>query len=667
MPPVARPPAGTRVLGLVACSAWLLAGCGAFAPAVQVRQVSPGEYVKLKRGDIITSGTLSAATRQTLDMAGLSTGPCAAVTPDCVAAVKAADALEDEERHAALAELWVAYALALSRQGATRDGDAALFNAWMEAARHSYIYLFFSGRAAVGRLYEDRQTQVRDDYNLATQETGRLLFEQYKHASRAAGEEIFRFAGWTVRLNMNGIRFPGQAPRPNELVPISSLSFSGLRSIYRRDGLGAELLTVTPNPERPAEHEAALPLSLSLDDTRLPVTWGLGRWSEMPAPITTSLTLFAGDTADAVQRTHEVVYQVYDPYTTEVTRVHDQEVPLAANFSAGYGLWLARSGFSTQSVHTLIGGAGRLEHPHLYMMQPYDPERRIILLIHGLASSPEAWANLANELMGDATLRKNYQIWLFYYPTNVHIAFNHFAMRHTLEAVQRSFDPDRRQPASHGMVLVGHSMGGVISRLMVSTAQDEIVEMARNDHDLDDEELARVVDAVGPVLRFAPLPQVERAIFLATPHRGTDFAAGWLARTFASLIPTPDALVSGFASVLKNRTGRQPKINNSVENLDKADPFMQTSSRLPIAPGLAYHSVIAQRDPAVPLPLSDDGLVPYWSAHLEGAVSEKVLISGHSVQETPEAIIELRRILHQDLKAYGALGCQGPAWPAACH
>jgi predicted DNA-binding protein with PD1-like motif len=43
-----------------------------------------------------------------------------------------------------------------------------------------------------------------------------------------------------------------------------------------------------------------------------------------------------------------------------------------------------------------------------------------------------------------------------------------------------------------------------------------------------------------------------------------------------------------------------------------------------------------------------DGFVPYRSAHLAGAASEKVILSGHSVQQTPEAVLELRRILRID-------------------
>ena len=85
----------------------------------------------------------------------------------------------------------------------------------------------------------------------------------------------------------------------------------------------------------------------------------------------------------------------------------------------------------------------------------------------------------------------------------------------------------------------------------------------------------------------------------------------------------------------------KPKIPNSIDNLKASDPFVKAAAQLPIEPGLKYHSIIAQRKPELPLEKSDDGLVPYWSAHLDGAVSEKVIISGHSVQETPGAIMEL--------------------------
>ncbi|MGF6612496.1 hypothetical protein OKW45_007484 [Paraburkholderia sp. WSM4175] len=92
--------------------------------------------------------------------------------------------------------------------------------------------------------------------------------------------------------------------------------------------------------------------------------------------------------------------------------------------SAGYGIWLARSGFAGQSLRTLFGRAHGIDTPRIYMMQPFDPNRRIILMLLGLASSPEAWVNVANDIQGDEVLRQHFQVWQVYYPTNVPILVN---------------------------------------------------------------------------------------------------------------------------------------------------------------------------------------------------------------------------------------------------
>ncbi len=82
------------------------------------------------------------------------------------------DDLNVEQRLSALSELWVKAALALTpKKTAAGDppmSDAAL-DAWLEAARYAYAYLFYSGRSPSDRAFEDRQTQVRDYYNYAAE------------------------------------------------------------------------------------------------------------------------------------------------------------------------------------------------------------------------------------------------------------------------------------------------------------------------------------------------------------------------------------------------------------------------------------------------------------------------------------------------------------------
>ena len=89
---------------------------------------------------------------------------------------------------------------------------------------------------------------------------------------------------------------------------------------------------------------------------------------------------------------------------------------------------------------------------------------------------------------------------------------------------------------------------------------------------------------------------------------------------------------------------------NSIDNLSNRDPFIQLTSTLPVSSRVRFHSIIGNNTPTMPLAESSDGVVPYSSSHLEGAASEKVIASGHSVQEMPDAIIEIRRIMHLHLR-----------------
>ncbi len=656
----------------------LLGGCA----MVAVKPQDAGAYIAAKRGDVLSTGEPSAATRETIRVAGVDTGACKDLVRACVDALTAVEGISEERRLSALSELWLHHAIQQPGLPSRDADDAALaqvafearFQAWMEVARHAYAYLFFTARTPGERAFEDRQTQVRDYYNAAVEQATTMLF-QARSADAAADIDVITEAGWTLRVDMGRVRLPEGQPLPQQIVPASSLTFQGLRSIYRRDGFGAELVAVMADdpvtslrPPAPDDPDAdtdgeASEMAGGHDPQRRRQRRGTPpAWSEMPSPTLTVLLRFAGDDLASVLATREALLSVHDPYVDHDVSLQGQDVPLAANFTAGYGLWLARSGFATQSLRTLFGREQGIDHPHLYMMQPWDPDRRIILMLHGLASSPEAWVNVANELLGDETLRRNYQIWQVYYPTNLPIAFNHSAIRRLTADALRHFDPAGTSAASRDMVLVGHSMGGVIARLMVSTADDQLWDAVIARRDIDPARLARVRPRIEPILRFQPFPPVERAIFIAAPHRGTLAAGNPLGRWISRLVRLPLTILEGFDDVLQalagsdaaGTDGEPGRIPNSIDNLSHTDPFIQAASDLPISPRVGYHSIIAHRKPAIALADSDDGLVPYASAHLPGALSEKVIVSGHSVQETAAAILEVRRILHRDLRDYEA-------------
>lgn len=607
-----------------------LAGCA----LVHVKQDNPRTYDENRRGDVLTTGTLSFATRNTISRLGLDPDSCVTGAAACIEALRGAHLLGSDARLSALAELALGQALKADKLAA--DTDPHRVSAYLDAARYAYAYLFFGDRSPSERAFEDRQTQVRDAYNYAVERVAALMFEQGQRAGRfhpPVPGSTQAVDGWQLRYGSIELVLPRGAPRLEAMVPASRLRIDGLASVYRHDGLGAEVVMVA-RPAAQVRRDPAMPFA---DTGYLPAT---------------VLLRFPGDSLAAVLDTREAVVDALDPYRRDTTQMDGQTVPLAANFSAPYALWLADSGFARKAIDNLLGRDNALDHPRVFLMQPYDPNRLTVVMIHGLASSPEAWVNLANEVMGDEALRQRYQIWEVYYPTNVPIPVNLVQIRKALEETFAALDPAGTAPASHHVTLIGHSMGGVIARLLLVNSGDALWQ--RMFKAPADSPRRKRLAKLAPYLTITALPNVDEAIFLAAPHAGTPVASHWLARLVTKLIRLPKTIIDTSARIADALAGELPEqaalfrtAPTGVNLLRDTSPYLRATSKLPIAPGVRYHSIIARRSVDGPLENADDGFVPYASAHLEGAASEKVIVSGHSVQETPQAILEIRRILRE--------------------
>ena len=595
---------------------------------VGVSRVKPGDVVNERRADVIGSGRLSDGTVQVLNGVALTGKHCAQSFGDCSAIVEHASGVDEERRLSALSELWLGRALRGDR-GPSMD-DATL-DAYLQSARYAYAYLFYTRRPPAERVFDQRQAKVIAFYDYAVERVVGRWFQELPKLDTAWKRT--QLAGWTVLRPDTDLRL---AAAPTELLPASSLRFKGLRNVYRRDGFGSDFVAVAPR----APDAAAVP-------------WRQPRYVAM-----TGVLAFGGNTLNAVLHTHQVQLLARDPYRDAQVDIAGRSVPLGANFTAPYGLWLARSGFAVQSIRSLLGRDGGIRAPRVLLMQPYDPDRLTVVMLHGLASSPEAWVNVANEVLGDETLRRNYQVWQVYYPTNAPIAVNLLQIRRALDATIRHFDPAGSARATRHMMLVGHSMGGVIARLLVSSSGDRLWSLVPDGKHLSAAKRARLHRRLAPYLQFSPMPQVDSAVFLAAPQRGTPTARHRLARWAAELIRLPLSLLKEMASIsdlLKDESGQGAPIHlpNSVGNLSDTDPFIAATAKLPISPKVRYHSIIGLYKPHGDLAHSSDGVVPYASAHLAGAASEVVIPSWHSVQEAPAAILELRRIMRRHLQRMG--------------
>ncbi|MBB3229107.1 triacylglycerol esterase/lipase EstA (alpha/beta hydrolase family) [Luteibacter sp. Sphag1AF] len=601
---------------LLACSACNMVG---------IRQVAPRDYVNERRSDVLSTRRLSDSTIQTLNVVAVPPDDCVANLTPCENTLAHSLGLNDEQRYSALAELWLDVAVRADPSSNTRPLDDRALDAYMRSARYAYIYLFRTSRTPEQRAFELRQVQVIDFYNFATQRAMTRFFDALP--TLGTGWTRAQIAGWTIRRPRSDVLVGDNGGVPAELIAASGLRFKGLRNVYKRDGFGSEFVAVAA-PDSP-------------DDNR---AWRNPDY----APLTGTLE-FAGDTPDSVLAVQDVSVVASDPYHDKTVTVGGQSVPLAANFTAPYGVWLARSGFASQSIRSLLGREGGLKTPRVLFMQPYDPNRITVIMLHGLASSPEAWVNVANEVMGDDELRRTYQIWQVYYPTNLPVAVNLANIRKALDATFQHVDPSGTAPASHNIVLIGHSMGGVIARLLVSTSDNALWQSLPLRRDLSPERERQVRERLKTYVNFSPMPGVTRAIFLASPHRGTPTAQFRLARWIGNLIRLPADLLKEVASLSDawnpGADGASARIPNAVDNLSDKDPFLRASADLPISPAVHYHTIVGVYKSEGPLATSSDGVVPYSSAHLNGADSELAVPSWHSVQETPQAILELRRIL----------------------
>jgi pimeloyl-ACP methyl ester carboxylesterase len=254
---------------------------------------------------------------------------------------------------------------------------------------------------------------------------------------------------------------------------------------------------------------------------------------------------------------------------------------------------------------------------------------------------------MVNSLRDDPWIRKNYQFWFYSYPSGYPYPYSAALFRRDLDGIRRVFPNHKR------VVLIGHSMGGMICRLMVTDADDKIwrdhFSTAPTQTPLSGETRKLLEES----LLFVHRPDVQRVIFIATPHRESRFAAGWIGRIGSALVRTPRSFASIYASakpllIADPAASTLKRMPNSIDTLEPNDRFVQSVNKLPIAPNIPYHSIIGDRGRG-DTPNSSDGIVPYWSSHLDGAKSELIVRSGHGAQYDPEAIREVERILKENL------------------
>jgi pimeloyl-ACP methyl ester carboxylesterase len=325
------------------------------------------------------------------------------------------------------------------------------------------------------------------------------------------------------------------------------------------------------------------------------------------------------------------------------------ETSSALAYTLGESRWwdFEYAGFFSAAVNPWHDKSNR---DGLVLVDPYRRGHVPIVLVHGTASSPGRWADLINELEIDDRIASHYQIWLYVYNTGNPIGYSAGVMRQTLERAVHEFDPDGKDPALHRMVIIGHSQGGLLTKLTVVDSGlefwDDLSKVPPDQLVADEATRNALVSST----IFTPEPFVRRVVFVCTPQRGSYLAALSLAGIVESFIDLPSDLTKRIADVISLNPGKialssMEAMPTSIDNMRPNSSFIRTLASLPVASGIHAHSIIAREDLDGPLEDSSDGVVKYRSAHIDGVESEKVVHSSHSAQGSPETIEEIRRIL----------------------
>jgi len=416
-----------------------------------------------------------------------------------------------------------------------------------------------------------------------------------------------------------------------------------VRNGYRTSGYGAALVaSVEPIPGSRADVNARRVLP------------------RVKVPVTALLRI---EDADRVAREGQgsARLEIYAVDESEIADLGDVELPLEIEWTSALAYTLAASRFSDFELLGFRGGdlmrALDLQRvpDGLLMLQPHRPGRIPLVLVHGTASSPASWANLVNELMSDPEIRRRCEFWLFLYNTGDPIANSGLRLREAIESAVRDLDPEGQDPALRQMVLIGHSQGGLVSKLATVDSGDRFWRTL-SDEPFAEADLSRAArELLGRALFVEPLPYVRRVVFIATPHRGSFLATWRIIGLTRWLVRTPGRWASIAPDIVKLATpqGRAEfqlrSLPSSVDNMTPGNPFLEALAELPLAPGITAHSIIPVEG-GEPYADLDDGVVSYASAHVDGVASEKVVeYCGHSTQSHPDTILEVRRILRRHL------------------
>jgi triacylglycerol esterase/lipase EstA (alpha/beta hydrolase family) len=600
----------------------ILALCTACAAPVGVQRVSPREAQAELTQSVLTNGKLSERSRILLRRINREqqweTDPAAVLADLHEGLARPVTEFNAEMRASLLdsvAELAFAHASA--------TGDRRYY---LAAALYAWLYLFPEDESLRPSAVDRGVRLAVDLYNrgltlaFTNVETGEVVPEDVVHE--------LPFGRLTIDFDEESLVWGNR--QLNRFVSVADLEVRGINNRYRVSGLGAPLAA---RVSEPAEGED----DLVFGGVRVPVS---------------AVMRFENAESALVEGEYVASLSVIPYSAAEDTWIEGREVPIEFEPTAALALQLAEDPPWKRELKGFFQGDLGIGRLGLVSLSPYTPGRIPFVLVHGTASSAGRWADLLNDLESDRVLRRHYQFWLFTYNTGNPIAYSGWLLRDAIAKLVQSVDAEDRDPVLHDIVVMGHSQGGLLTKLLAVDSGDRFWKLV-TDEPPDQIELEpenrRLLEGS---LLVEPSPYVGRVIFLSTPHRGSRLATLGPARLLGRLVRAPANVVSAVGELFSDDPAtdvqdRLARAGGSIGNMSPSSPFIQTLAKLPIAPGIHAHSIMGVKKG--PKEGGSDGVVSYESAHLDDVESELVVQSGHSSQSNPDVVNEVRRILIEHL------------------
>jgi pimeloyl-ACP methyl ester carboxylesterase len=301
-------------------------------------------------------------------------------------------------------------------------------------------------------------------------------------------------------------------------------------------------------------------------------------------------------------------------------------------------------------------GEVRSKSTELASRGPLARGKTPVFLVQGLLGSPRLWEPMVRALEADPCVGGRFHFLTFAYPTGQSIPHSALLLRRELQALRDRLDPDRSDPSRDRMVLIGHSMEGILCKMMAQESGSKLWDPVTDRPPEDPAGTAESIRLLRKETIFKLFSEIRRIIFIATPHKGSSLVSKPIRSILSMLAGSAEGLRQTRASRLTARgpgdlgPERRTGLPMTIDQLTGGHPLLQAIDSLSLDPGMKWLSIIAdQRNP--PRPDRSDDLVPYASSHLADATSELLVSGGHYCLGNPDVIGEVARVLKQHAKA----------------